>query len=163
MHNAPPVAFPVGRFVWGRALMLGLACLSALGLVGWQVFGQASVGMEMLAWGFWAMCVGSAVVYGPRQALSQGGLFWSGEAWFWQVDSGEGPGQAEDQRIEVSVGLDMGFGLLLFVRKLDEQGQGCGRLVSAWLQERAMPSKWHGFRCAVYSRPKTVQNAADPL
>jgi hypothetical protein len=163
MHNAPPVAFPVGRFVWGRALMLGLAWLSALGLIGWQVFGQASVGMKILAWIFWAMCVGTAAAWCPRQALTKGRVFWSGEAWLWQLEGNEGRGQAEEQRIEVSVGLDMGFGLLLFVRMLDEQGQSCGRLVSAWLQERTMPSKWHGFRCAVYSRPKTIQIADEPL
>ena len=163
MHNAPPVAFPVGRFVWGRAFMLGLVLLSVLGLVGWQVNGQASVDMEILAWAFWAVCVGSAVAWAPRQALTKGCLFWSGETWLLQAEGNEGRGQAEEQRIEVSVGLDMGFGLLLFVRMLDEQGQGCGQLVSAWLQERSMPSKWHGFRCAVYSRPKTVQNADEPV
>jgi hypothetical protein len=78
-------------------------------------------------------------------------LGWSGEAWFWQAnaDSAE-----QAQPVAVSLGLDTGQGLLLWVRTVDEQGRAQGLLQSAWLQAGAMPSKWHGFRCAVYSRPK---------
>ncbi len=157
MHNAPPVAFPVGRFVWGRAVWLAMVILSAVGLVIWQVQVQASSAWVFLAWSFWALCVGVAGVLMPRQALVNGRLFWSGDAWFWQTDSGE------DQGLELSVGLDMVSGLLLWVRLHDGQGR-CNRpLACVWLSEAAMPSKWHGFRCAVYSRPKRVRAFETPM
>ena len=59
------------------------------------------------------------------------------------------------QAVAISVGVDTGQGLLLWLQPLNEEGHAQGRLLCAWLQARAMPSKWHGFRCAVYSRPKT--------
>jgi len=161
MYNAPPVAFPVGRFVWGRAALMGAALLSALGLVGWQVSGQASFAMVGSAWFFWALCMFGAVVWGPRQAMQGGRVFWSGEAWLWLAD--EGKNKDEELRIEVTVGLDLGSRLLLFVRMLDEQEQRYGLLSFAWLEEVTMPSKWHGFRCAVYSPAKTSHNTAEPL
>jgi hypothetical protein len=68
-----------------------------------------------------------------------------------QIDNAE----LEPQAIAVTVGLDTGQALLLWVQPLDELGRAQGRRASAWLEAGAMPSKWHGFRCAVYSRPKT--------
>ena len=157
MHNAPPVAFPVGRFVWGRAIGLGLALSSAMGLFIWQMLTQASSAWVFQAWVFWVLCVGGAAALSPRQVLSGGRLFWSGEAWFWQTESDP------DQGLELSVALDMGSGLLLWVRLLDEQGRCHRTQACAWMGESAMPSKWHGFRCAVYSRPKAARAAETPL
>jgi hypothetical protein len=161
MHNAPPVAFPVGRFVWGRVALIGWALLSALGLVGWQVSGQTTLAMVCSAWFFWALCMLGAVVWGPRQALHGGQLFWSGEAWLWLADAGKN--KEEEFRIEVAVGLDLGSRLLLFVWMLDEQEKRCGLMAFAWLEEVTMPSKWHGFRCAVYSPAKTIHNKDEPI
>jgi hypothetical protein len=157
MHNAPPVAFPVGRFVWGRAAWLGMAVFCAVGLLIWQLLAQLSGARVFQAWAFWALCVGAAGVLIPRQALTGGRLFWSGDAWFWQTETGE------DQGLELSVGLDLGSSLLLWVRLQDGQGR-CNRpLACAWLSEGAMPTKWHGFRCAVYSRPKTTPAIETPM
>jgi hypothetical protein len=150
MHNAPPVVFPVGRFVWGRALWLGAAALSALGLMGWQVLAQVGVDRALMAWGFWAFCGVGAGLWGQRQVLTVGQLRWNGQSWFWQRD---GVSTVDGQAVSVSVGLDAGVGLLLWVQPLDERGLVRGQLVCAWLQAQAMPSKWHGLRCAVYSRP----------
>ena len=152
MHNAPPVAFPVGRFVWGRALWLGTAALSALGLISWQVWAQVAGFQVLMAWGFWVFCVVTAGWWGQRQTLAGGRLLWSGQSWFWQRDEDSA---LDAQAVSVSVGLDVGIGLLLWVQQLDEQGHACGQLVCAWLQAHTMPSKWHGFRCAVYSRPES--------
>jgi hypothetical protein len=101
----------------------------------------------------WASCALSAALWAPRQALTLGRLGWSGDAWFWQADADTFD---QAQAVAVSVGLDTGQGLLLWVQPLDAQGRAQGRRASAWVQAGAMPSKWHGFRCAVYSRPKTV-------
>ena len=149
MHNAPPVAFPVGRFVWGRAFGVLMALLSAIGLLAWPMQAQTSTAEVLAAWAFWCLCVGGAAVWAPRQTLTGGRLFWSGQTWFWQ------PVDGEHQSLDVSVGWDAGDALLLFVRFQDAQGASHGSWACAWLSAAAMPSKWHGFRCAVYSRPKT--------
>jgi DNA-binding transcriptional LysR family regulator len=69
---------------------------------------------------------------------------------------------AQAQTVRLTVGLDTGPGLLLWIQSVDEQGRVMGPLTSAWLQADAMPSKWHGFRCAVYSRPKVHGAKKDP-
>jgi hypothetical protein len=157
MHNAPPVAFPVGRFVWGRALWLSASLLGASGLIVWQQTSGASGAGVLLPWAFWAVCVAGAAVWCPRQHLSQGRLFWSGEDWFWMPD--RAAGQGEIQSVSLSVGLDLGFGLLLWLRLTPEGATKPGPLRSAWLEKQSMPSKWHGFRCAVYSRQMAADSA----
>jgi hypothetical protein len=159
MHNAPPVAFPVGRFVWGRALLLAVATLSAAGLIGWQMQSQSSTLLVASAWGFWLLCWVATAAWAPRQHASGGSLFWTGEAWFWQAEHAL---SAQAQTVRLTVGLDTGPGLLLWIQSVDEQGRVMGPLSSAWLQADAMPSKWHGFRCAVYSRPKVHGAKKDP-
>jgi hypothetical protein len=159
MHNAPPVVFPVGRFVWGRVVWWAMTCLGAVGLAVWQMLGKVSWPTVFGAWFFWGLCVVVAALWGPRQGLTDGRLFWSGEAWFWQAEDGHGSVEGADQGLALSVGLDWGRGLLLFVRPLNGLGQGCGPWAYAWLAESDMPSRWHGLRCAVYSRPKTGQPA----
>lgn len=148
MHNAPPVAFPVGRFVWGRTAWLLMSFLSAVGLLSWSMQAQHSSTQLGMAWVFWAICVGGAAFLAPRQMIQSGRLFWSGQAWFWQPPAGE------DMGLQLSVAVDVGSGLLLFVRQLDAPISGRPSWACAWLVESAMPPKWHGFRCAVYSRPK---------
>ncbi len=153
MHNAPPVVYPVGRFVWGRVLRLAIGSLSALGLMVWQTQSATSGSAIWAAWGLWLVCTGVAWVWTPRQALDEGVLAWDGEHWFWQA---AGHTERSAQWVRVSVSVDMGQGLLLEVQALDERGGVQGQRLSAWLQADSMPSKWHGFRCAVYSRPKAI-------
>jgi hypothetical protein len=150
MQNAPPVVYPVGRFAWGRAVWLSMALLCALGLLLWQLQAQVSSAQVIMAWVFGVFCWGTAALWMPRQTLTRGVFFWSGQAWFWQNHSGQEHG------VELFVGLDMEDALLLFVRLKEQQCEGHGLWVCAWLDQAAMPSKWHGFRCAVYSRPKMV-------
>jgi len=159
MHNAPPVAYPVGRFVWGPVLLAAVFLLSAAGLVSWQFQSQASSTLVWSAWIFWAAC-GAATVYGgPKQTLSEGHLLWSGEAWLWQSALGEDALSQDDQGLSVAVGMDFGGGMLLLLQAGGELRQGHGPWFCAWVSEQAMPSKWHGFRCAVYSRPKVIRQS----
>jgi hypothetical protein len=160
MHNAPPVAFPVGRFVWGRVALLTVASLGAMGLLMWQAHGHVAGMIVLWAWIFWGLCITGAAFWAPRQVLTQGRLSWSGEAWFWQPEAGSGHAECAAQGLALSVGLDLGASLLLFVRKLNVQGQGCGPWACAWLSEDAMPAMWHGFRCAVYSQLKVSSHAS---
>jgi len=153
MNNAPPVVYPVGRFAAGRILLVAVCGLSAVGMVSWQIQTRVTGPTLWAGWLMWATCALSAALWAPRQALTQGRLGWSGDVWFWQADADTFD---QAQAVAISVGLDTGQGLLLWVQPLDEQGRAKGRRASAWVQAGAMPSKWHGFRCAVYSRPKTV-------
>jgi RsiW-degrading membrane proteinase PrsW (M82 family) len=127
-----------------------MGLLSALGLLLWHMQAQTSVVQLIMAWAFGALCLAGAALWAPRQTLASGAVLWNGQAWFWQSHSGE------DHPLELSVGLDLGGALLLFVRLQNAQGQDHGPWRCAWLSQAVMPSKWHGFRCAVYSRPKTV-------
>ncbi len=151
MHNAPPVVYPVGRFAVGRMWLVLVCGLSAVGLLSWQMLTLATGPKLWAAWVFWGSCAGFAAVWAPRQALTDGRLGWSGQSWWWQADADTAD---QVQAVSVSVGVDTGPGLLLWVQPLDDQGRAQGRRLCAWLQAAAMPSKWHGFRCAVYSRPK---------
>ena len=153
MYNAPPVVYPVGRFVAGLFLQMAVCGLSAVGMVNWQMQTGVTGPTLWAGWLMWTTCVLSAAFWAPRQALTHGRLGWSGDVWFWQADA---DAFKQAQVVAVSVGLDTGQGLLLWVQPLDERGRAQGRRASAWLKAGAMPSKWHGFRCAVYSRPKTV-------
>ena len=145
MHNAPPVAFPVGRFVWGYAVIFSLAVCGAIGLVVWQSLTRVSPSLVWAAWLFGCVCVLASLYWAPRQTLSGGRLFWSGESWYWQA------ADEPQQCVELSVCVDLNTGLWLVVQRLDESGQPHGHAAYAWVQARTMPSKWHGFRCAVYS------------
>jgi hypothetical protein len=150
-HHAPPVVYPVGHFVWGRVVFVTTALLSALGLLVWQIQGAYSV-VWNAAWLGWLACLIGTAVWGPRQTLSHGELFWSGKAWFWQYRDPHCQFQAHQVLLEK--GWDTGTGLLLWVKPMDTSDHGRSSLRAAWLCEAQLPSKWHGFRCAVYSRSK---------
>jgi hypothetical protein len=165
MQNAPPVVFPVGRCALGSMIMICLAALGGLSLGLWQWLAGLSWTFAGWAWGAWGVMV--AVAYGWRsgQTLGEGCLFWSGEAWFWQGPLDNDPavaqaGTTEPMPVFVAVLLDLGGVILLAVQPLSENGQRVGRLRHAWVQKVLMPSKWHGLRCAVYSRPKAMRDAA---
>lgn len=159
MHNAPPVAFPVGRSFWGRAAWTLVVSLSALGLMVWFWYGQLKPFSLLVAGLAWALCASAGWVWASRQNLSLGRLFWSGEAWFWQAQTPAPRTEDPEPNLQLTVGLDLGWALLLWVIPLDAQGQRNGRMCSVWVDEASMPMKWHGFRCAVYS--SRVRSGAD--
>ena len=154
MHNAPPVAYPVGRFVLGRVLLAGVLFLSAAGLMAWQLQSQAPTTMVWGAWIFWASCAAATAHAGPQQILSEGELLWSGETWLWRSGLGTEAWSTEEQGFNLSVGVDGGTRMLLLLQASPKAQQGRGQWFCAWVSEQTMPSQWHGFRCAVYSRPK---------
>ena len=158
MYNAPPVVFPVGRFLWGRVAWLGtvLVLVSAGGLWAWSHLAQISTEQSIAAWSLWCICGVGAAVGGSRQTLSDGRLFWNGQTWSWLPQSGQ------ERSLQLTVGLDLGDGLLLFLRLDKGSGQGFGHRVCVWVSKAAMPSNWHGFRCAVYSRPKASATLDEP-
>ena len=161
MHNAPPAAYPVGRFVWGFVLFVCILAVSAAGLFNWQIQSQPSGAVMWSAWVFWAACAAATAYGGPKQTLSEGHLLWSGEAWLWRSGLGEADFPDEEQVLNLTVGLDLGSSMLLLLRTTHATHLVGGPLYGAWVSAQVMPSKWHGFRCAVYSRPKAIKQSAD--
>ncbi len=147
MHNAPPVVYPVGRFVWGSWIMGGLALVGLMGLVFWWVMASPGWLQAVVGGLVWSGSVAAAAVYWPSERSPEGRLVWSGEDWLWREASGT------EIPVRVQVLLDAGrfMGLVYAGREaFDSRGQ---RPQFAVVCQAMMPSSWHGFRCAVYSRP----------
>jgi uncharacterized membrane protein YtjA (UPF0391 family) len=147
MHNAPPVVFPVGRFVWGVRWACVLAFLTVSVLAGWLGFTDASAAICAWTLFVWSCAAVGAVWWAPREFLQQGDLVWDGEVW-------HGPGQlSEGAPLQLSLTLDGGFFMLV---SLHAQPGALAFRRHALLRQSDMPSRWHGFRCAVYSRRTAV-------
>ena len=155
MHNAPPVVFPVGRFVWGHRIFWLLALAGGVGLLIWQVGSQAATVQVMLAWCVWCLSLVVAWRCWVHECSDSGHLSWDGESWQW-IDA---TGRAKT--VAVQVLLDMGHAICLRYEVSTGLSQEASRPQWAMLQEAAMPSSWHGFRCAVYSRPMEASMSAD--
>lgn len=153
MHNAPPVVFPVGRFVWGPRLALALAAVVSAALLLWLVWTQASALVCMWMGFAWLVAVTGTAWWLPREFLQEGELAWDGQAWH-----GPSPAVAEDT-VHLSLMLDGGHFMLVSLRSTVQPGRGAG-VRHAWVRCTDMPSRWHGFRCAVYSRRTAVVRTA---
>ena len=146
MHNAPPVVYPVGRFVGGARVGLALAVSAAAVLIAWLVWTDAPAA----AWGWsllgWGVAAAGTLWLMPREFLQQGELVWDGEVWHHSVSIGE------DAPIALSLTFDGGSFMLLAITAPAGAGGAWPR--HAVLCQSDMPTHWHGFRCAVYSLPK---------
>jgi hypothetical protein len=98
----------------------------------------------------WLMAVVLAFVLWRHEQLDEGLLIWTGQAWFWRAQ------QAEELPIRMALLLDAGGCLLVAVKIEPDQPNKKSLTRYACFTHRSMPSLWHGFRCAVYSRPMAV-------
>jgi hypothetical protein len=145
MHNAPSVVYPVGRFVWASCLVIALAasvsCTVALcyGLAGGSF---ASMYWMALLCALTALCSACCLLI---EWLHEGALVWDGGTWHCQAESVlEGP-------VQLNLVFDGGRYMLVSLQPLGLHGRH-GLTRYACLRRSDMPSRWHGFRCAVYSR-----------
>ncbi len=155
MRNAPPVVFPVGRFVWGCRIFWLLALAGGVGLLTWQVRSRVVMVEVMLAWCVWGLSLAIACRRLVDECSDSGHLSWDGESWQWCDAAGH------VQKVDVQVLLDVGHAICLRYEGSKLLAQAPCRAQWAMLQEAAMPSSWHGFRCAVYSRPMEASMPAD--
>jgi hypothetical protein len=149
MHNAPPVVFPVGRFVWSPWVVALLMACSAWGLL-WGL-AHADIALQKWAWLGWGALVLLAIWVSTRDHWAHGFLVWTGDTWWWR------DAQGRETETPLQVVVDMGFALGLALKPVGVRG--CPRSRFVWLQRRHSPQLWHGFRCAVYARPKAAQAA----
>lgn len=142
MNNAPPVVFPVGRFLWSPRILLVLSLASATGVIFLQR--QTDGGNNIWIWAVWGGCVLSAVFAWSSERRTEGRLVWGGETWWWHDSSGR------ESEIQIQVLLDVGSALWVSFQTIPAPSALKTRFV--WMDSREMPASWHGFRCAVYSR-----------
>jgi len=148
MHNAPPVVAPVGRFVWAVPIWASGVVAGGAGWVIWLQSALPSVERALtvavpmvLAWCFAWRC-------GMQEQLSCGQLVWSGEDWCWCNEA------QDDMPVQLTRVVDWNSGMLVALKCQGEARAGWRHIHYAYLTRQQMPRQWHGFRCAVYSRPK---------
>jgi len=139
MRNAPPVVYPVGRFVWADRVWVGLAVLAVSGPVLWM---DGYGGWR--AWTIGGICLVAMVLsfgWQRTEVLRAGQLSWDGRSWY-LLDSGN----TQDMEVQVALCWDTGPGLLL---KVNARHQRMARYL--WLSRLDEPQHWHGLRCAVHA------------
>lgn len=150
MHNAPPVVYPVGRFVWGRRwATCALALLSAVAMGASFVLSGATLAGLFWQAATWLVIAGLSAGVLSREFLGCGALAWDGESWH-GLDTAMPPGP-----LQMALTFDGGHFMLVALKASPAEGRV--RLSRhAFLCRGDMPSRWHGFRCAVYSRRMTT-------
>ncbi|MDO8387047.1 MAG: hypothetical protein Q7T13_11690 [Polaromonas sp.] len=142
MHNAPPVAYPLGRSLFQGWALAGLWLAGLLVTAFWWLAGPGfdwRTGLAVAA----VVAAGVLAWLGWRSA-PVGQLHWDGQAWFW-----ESPGyQAGTPVLALSVALDLQRTLLI---RLDNHDHASMWL---WAHRSAFPERWLDLRRAVYSRRK---------
>jgi hypothetical protein len=141
--NAPSVDFPVGRFFMG---LRGVACLSALAacvyIIGFFAgdFESWRGVLLLLAWALASLLS----ILSVRKKQSKCWLSWDGNVW--QVVPTQNPALDDGLDGVLSVHIDLQKALLVSVANLE------GHRKWFWVTQVSFPDRWHGFRCAVYSR-----------
>ena len=149
MHNAPLVQYPVGRFAWAVWCCAVLGVTAAL-LTGWLFYvDQLSPRWTLFSGGL----VGLVAVVWLRsswRAPQLAWLVWDGQGWQWWLDE---DGQEVQHLCSLSVQADFQQVLLLHVTS-EARAHRATFQKWVWLYKGFAPAKWHGLRCAVYSRLK---------
>jgi hypothetical protein len=157
-QNAPSVDYPVGRFLWGKRKRVLVAVLAVSALMSY-VFGDVLTGWRagvLLA--CWLLVFLSSFL-AWQQAQTKCWLSWSGDEWRVLSTMPE-DAIADSEPCPTPAKLETEFkeGAALTVH-LDWQNYLYVSLKGPaqprtwfWLEMNSFPERWHGFRCAVYSR-----------
>ncbi|MDP1564871.1 MAG: hypothetical protein Q8L91_01230 [Polaromonas sp.] len=150
MHNAPPVAYPLGRSHFQGWALAGFWLAGLLVILGWWL---GAPGFDWrIGWALAALvAAGVAAWLGWRNA-PVGQLHWDGQFWRW-----ESPGyQTGTPVLALSVALDLQRILLI---RLDNHDHASMWL---WAHQSACPEHWLDLRRAVYSRRKASPDGLHP-
>jgi toxin CptA len=150
MQDAPSVTCPVGRSVFGGALMAAVWLAGAVAALMWSAQPGLAAWRLALAWS--AVAVAGALALRSWLGASAGVLAWDGNAWSWSEGAGARP--AASGQLELS--LDLQHTMLA---RWHDGGAGRRWL---WLERRRCPGRWNDVRRAVYSRAGSPARAAEP-
>jgi toxin CptA len=149
MQDAPSVTCPVGRSVFGGALIAAVWLASVAAALMWSV--QPAVAAWRLALAWSAVAIAGVLALRSWCRASDGVLAWDGSAWSWNEGAGARPGASG--RLELSLDLQH----TMLARWHDG---GARRWL--WLERRRCPERWNDVRRAVYSRAGSPAGAAEP-
>ncbi len=149
MHNAPPVAYPLGRSSLQAAWLLAVWLAGAAALVLCVLFAPAlGWRLGLLALGVFA--AGCMAAWGWKNS-PLGVLHWDAQCWHW-----ESPAYQSGTPVRrLSVVLDFQRVLLLRLENQDH-----ARLW-LWAERTAMPERWLDLRRAVYAHQRLSPLSAD--
>jgi hypothetical protein len=136
MHNAPSVAYPVGRsfFLGGLLLTLWLGGATAC-LLGWR---EGAAADRYLAVCSVALLLAAGLAARFCYRMPSGVLRWDGHAW-------HGP-QETSGPMHLQVHLDWQRYLLVYLHGAPAPG------LWLWLAAESDPAHWRAVRCAVHAR-----------
>lgn len=142
MHNAPPVAYPLGRSSLQAGLLLAVWLAGAAALVLCVIYAPALGGrIWLLALAVFAAGCGAA--WGWRNSPI-GVLHWDAQCWHWESLAYRSGTPVQG----LSVALDFQRVLLL---RLENQDHARFWL---WAERGAMPERWLDLRRAVYAHQR---------
>ena len=139
IHNAPPVAYPLGRSNFLNRVLLGLWAGGLTLSIVWLWMAQRAdwrVGLAFFAVGSAGLAMRSGL-----KGLPTGQLVWDGNAWRWE-SAGYQTGIAE---YDVSVVADLQSRLLLRLQN------PASASLWLWLERSALPERWLDLRRAIYA------------
>ena len=138
-HNAPPVAYPLGRPVFLLRLLLALWLAGLLSVLMWSARAHLQLGAVALA--LIAVLGAGLTVRVSWKNLPCGQLAWDGDTWNWESTGCH----AASALHELSVIADLQSRLLL--RFENQTGKG----LWLWADRSSLPKRWLDLRRAVYS------------
>lgn len=147
MHDAPSVTCPVGRSVFGGALMAAAWLAGVAAALMWSAQPALAAWRLALAWS--AVALAGVLALRSWLGAAEGVLAWDGSGWSWS----EGGRPPASGRLELSLDLQH----TMLARWHDG---GIGRWL--WLERRRCPERWNDVRRAVYSRAGSPARAAEP-
>jgi hypothetical protein len=147
MHQAPALAFQVGRSRVHAYLLIALAGMGALtGALWLHPFDEAGW-PQALFWSTFLLLL--AVAFRQWLRWPSGELVWDGLVWHWQ---GTGPWAAEKGQGALRHHLDWQTGLLLSL-----QPEACPR-IWLWAQRSDDALRWAALRRAVFAPTRLAES-----
>lgn len=147
-HNAPPVAYPLGRSRFLGAVLFGVWLAGLLMLLLWHH--QARLAGWPLISGMAAVLLAGLAAGSHWRNSPCGQLAWDGQCWRWESAAG-GP-DASAQALALIADFQ---GCLLL--RLDDPA---GTTLWLWAQQWDAPARWLDLRRAVHARRRPL--AAEP-
>ena len=142
----------MGRFFISAWLSLFMSVATGLLLIGSHFFGDLWGWRTVLLVVLWASNARLSF-QNFKKGQSRCWLSWDGHSWRIQTLLPEFSTEVALQACyEINVHLDLQH--LIFVSLQNEQGERHW----FWLRQGTFPDRWHGFRCAVYSRSEDLSS-----